>query len=138
MDTLWFDGWTPSSSGSTAGASIGLAALALFARFLLALRANLERSWRLQAHTETFEVPFGPNGIAAPVPYLQRQSSSDSTSTKQLEGQQQQIESATGPTFVRAGRLVPKFVLSRELTRAGLAMVLSFIGYLLMLAVCPI
>lgn len=45
-DTLWFMGWVPLTAGATFGACIGLFVLALVDRWLAAIRATAERSWR--------------------------------------------------------------------------------------------
>ncbi|KAJ6580075.1 CTR copper uptake transporter [Mycena vulgaris] len=45
-DTLWFAGWVPQSAGAMAGACIGLFILALFDRWLAAVRAMMELHWR--------------------------------------------------------------------------------------------
>ncbi|SGY61851.1 BQ5605_C007g04612 [Microbotryum silenes-dioicae] len=42
---LWFDGWIPTSSASTARACIGLALLAILSRFLAAVRTSCEANW---------------------------------------------------------------------------------------------
>ncbi|KAF8956846.1 CTR copper uptake transporter [Flammula alnicola] len=49
-DTLWFLGWVPQTKGAMVGACIGLFLLALVDRWLAAIRATAERSWRQRAH----------------------------------------------------------------------------------------
>ncbi|KAK7042004.1 CTR copper uptake transporter [Favolaschia claudopus] len=44
-DTLWFSALTPSSSGAVAGACIALLLLAIFDRYLAAVRATLAARW---------------------------------------------------------------------------------------------
>jgi copper transporter 1 len=45
-DNLLFQSWHPTSKGAIAGASIGLLFLALFERWLAAMRVVLEARWR--------------------------------------------------------------------------------------------
>ncbi|KAJ6607676.1 Ctr copper transporter family-domain-containing protein [Mycena sp. CBHHK59/15] len=48
-DTLWFAGWTPSTSGALAGVCIGLFLLAIVDRFVAAVRPIMEMHWRADA-----------------------------------------------------------------------------------------
>jgi len=44
-DILWFNGWVPQSKGAMAGTCIGLFLLAIFDRWLAAMRAVAEVYW---------------------------------------------------------------------------------------------
>ena len=44
-DTLWFQGWVLQSTGAVAGACIGLFLLAIFSRWLDAMRSVAEIHW---------------------------------------------------------------------------------------------
>jgi len=46
QDPLWFQAWSPTSSGAIVGACIGLALLAMFSRLLVGIRGVLEAEWR--------------------------------------------------------------------------------------------
>lgn len=136
----------PTTSGATAGAALGLAALSIFYRFTMAFRATLERSWRLQLCEDRIAVSIGSNGLVVPVLRRSANSSSSSSSEDLYKGGavEQQLSSAVpsgSPTqhkeaFLAARRLAPPFALNREVTRGVLQAFTSFIGYLLMLAVC--
>lgn len=136
-DTLWFSGWMPTSSGATAGAALGLAALSIFYRFVIAFRATLERSWRLQLTHDRVEVSLGSNGMVVPV--LRRGGSPSGSSDELIKDAEAEELPALHRTpkkaFIAARRLAPPFAFSRELTRGVLQAFSSFIGYLLMLAV---
>jgi copper transporter 1 len=46
---LWFDGWTPTSGGTTFAACLGLFLLAYFSRLLGAFRRGCDRAWAQRA-----------------------------------------------------------------------------------------
>ncbi|KAF9446920.1 Ctr copper transporter [Macrolepiota fuliginosa MF-IS2] len=48
-DVLWFQGWVPQSHGAMAGTCIGIFLLALFDRWLAAMRAAAEVYWGKRA-----------------------------------------------------------------------------------------
>lgn len=52
-DSLFFQSWGPSSSGAIAGACIGLAFLAIFERWVAAIRGVLESHWRRRYEDHT-------------------------------------------------------------------------------------
>lgn len=43
---LWFESWMPNSAGATVGVCIALVMLAVFERYLMALRGACDVSWR--------------------------------------------------------------------------------------------
>lgn len=53
-DILWFEGWVPQSKGATAGACIGLFMLAIFDRWVSAMRSAAEVHWE-----EEYVLSFG-------------------------------------------------------------------------------
>lgn len=57
-DTLWFMGWVPLTAGATFGACIGLFVLALVDRWLAAIRATAERSWRQRCVPHALGIHF--------------------------------------------------------------------------------
>ena len=61
-DTLWFQGWVLQSTAATAGACIGLFLLAIFSRWLDAMRSVAETAWhvpRLPLSFTSAQIPRG-------------------------------------------------------------------------------
>ena len=131
VDTLWFSGWLPTSRGATAGAALGLFALAVLHRFLAASRLLLEQSWRLQ---DVAVVPA--NATSAPMLSRDSQSSADTASADEKDRSLGFPPTSAAVLPVNATmRLKPNFILGREMMRGLLAMLGTGIGYFLMLAV---
>ncbi|KAF8705620.1 hypothetical protein AX14_013884 [Amanita brunnescens Koide BX004] len=114
-DTLWFQGWTPSSPGAMVGACIGLFLLAIFDRWLAAGRATAEKAWRERAQLaaiarvdlskETVDVKPG----------------ADSPVLRALS--------------LRSGLHVPPFIITQDLARGALHTLQTALLYVFMLAV---
>ncbi|KAJ8457420.1 hypothetical protein ONZ45_g18317 [Pleurotus djamor] len=112
-DTLWFEGWTPTSAGAVVGACFGLFFLAVFERFIAAMKGLSEAHWKViktQRQAQTDKRYLGGKG------------DSESQQSTQLR------------SFLDLRRL-PAFSLSRDLSRAVLHAAQVTLAYLLMLAV---
>jgi copper transporter 1 len=127
-DVLWFDGWQPTSAGATVGVTIALFCLAAFSRLFAAIRTGVEVAWCQSALDDN---------CAAPPTIALDQRSSTSSSEKDHEmsvlnksGDAQVVPAPRPPSR----RLVPKFMLGRELARGAMQMFQAFLGFMLMLA----
>jgi len=116
---LWFTSWTPTSAGATAGASIGLFFLAIFARLLSAVRSSAEQSW-----AETLAL----RRQAIRLDLIEDKSFGKGSSTPSTINDRP-------PTVADKFKQAPPFLWSIDAPRAALFGVQAFVGYLLMLAV---
>ncbi|SCV71527.1 BQ2448_3115 [Microbotryum intermedium] len=133
---LWFDGWIPTGSSSTAGACVGLALLAIFSRFLAAVRTSCEANWtqsimrqRLAQHRPLVDATLLNTVSMTP-------SGSD------LDGDSDPADRARARTQSDLIDLLHKFhsspapfTPSIDLPRTVIFTLQAFIGYLLMLAI---
>jgi len=108
---LWFETWMPVTAGSTFGACVGLAALAILGRLLGAVRAQAARAWHARAE----------GMLALEV------AGSDSSSV----GKDSQATGNLGTTKVATRAGIP-FIWAQELPRGILATLHVGIGYFLM------
>ncbi|EIN13571.1 hypothetical protein PUNSTDRAFT_79204 [Punctularia strigosozonata HHB-11173 SS5] len=115
-DALFFKAWTPSSAGALAGASIGLFFLAVFERWLAAMRGVLAIHWHKRALQMMSEStgPSQPSGN---------------------EGAPKGNESSSSLSRKGRARRAPAFIASHDLPRGAIFAVQALVGYLLMLAV---
>lgn len=118
-DTIWFNGWAPSSAGAVAGAAIGLFLLAIVERWLAAMRAVMEAWAKKQLEAAIAAHLSRPTTIADKV-------SEEGHSTVEVNLLVEQR--------LRARTSAP-FMLSHDLSRGVLHAVHTAIQYALMLAV---
>ncbi|KDE09480.1 hypothetical protein MVLG_00381 [Microbotryum lychnidis-dioicae p1A1 Lamole] len=134
---LWFDGWIPTSSASTAGACIGLALLAILSRFLAAVRTSCEANWtqsilrqRMAQHQPLVDatllntVPTMPSGGS------DRGAASDPSNKAQASNR-----SELGDLLHKFHSSPAPFTPLIDLPRTVIFTLQAFIGYLLMLAI---
>lgn len=125
---LWFSGWTPTSSSSTAGACIGLFFLALFSRLLAVLHTAASDAWS-NAHVLARESARIALPDDLPSPSL---ASSPSSSNPSFEKPQLVRKDPRAKHHLAQA---PPFVPSIDIPRAMLFAFQSFVSYMLMLAV---
>lgn len=139
---LWFSGWTPTSPGSTFGACLGLAFLAILSRFLSAVKVCAEIAWAKSLHERSrrrqgaialssqpeLEPKTGEEEEVAPA-YMR---------TSELAAGQSSSSRSPSPRLAGAVPTMPfspPFSLAIDLPRSVLFGLQAFISYLLMLAV---
>ena len=134
-DNLWFLGWAPRTAGAMAGTCIGLFMLALAERWLSAMRAVMEGHWRTR---------FGPSSLPYAVLMYSLYSaqivlanklniSSVATSEECDKLSPSSKNSQPPPATLR--RRVPPFVLSYDVPRGIMRVIIASINFLFMLAV---
>lgn len=148
-DTLWFQGWTPSSPGAMVGACIGLFLLAIFDRWLAAGRATAEKAWRerwvrtlcfcsfrlsrvwghphRRRNTDFLPLIFTSAQLAA----MARLDLSKESVDQKLVAHPPVLKALS----LRGGLHVPPFNLSQDLARGALHTIQTALTYVLMLAV---
>lgn len=120
--TLWFSGWTPSGSGATFGVCVGLFCIAIVARLLAAFGALIDSArWHQTMHMCE---PDCDSSRAQIMVGDHEKSSSANTLNRSA------FNSSTNPR-----RMIPPFSLKYDGAKGLLALIHSFIIYLLMLAV---
>ncbi|KAI0932458.1 hypothetical protein AcW2_001085 [Taiwanofungus camphoratus] len=131
-DNLLFKAWTPSSHGAIAGACIGLVVLAIFERFIGALRGLCQMYWRRRALAITSKT----------VPLASSISSTPSQEKSQTDIEEVNVNTladrlpADGSVSVqRLRRTIAPFILAHDLPRGALYAFQAFLAYTLMLAV---
>lgn len=120
-DTLWFDGWTPTSAGATFGVCVGLVFIAAISRLLAAIRRSADVSWRLAALARRQAV-YTATALDTP------------SSTKAASAGHVESQSSSVVVLQRNAAAAPPFVASYDIPRGVMQMVQAFISYLLMLA----
>lgn len=118
LSNLWFQGWTPTTAGSTIGAAFGLFFLAIFSRALAAFSTLAEIGWAESLNRQ------------AQLTRLQSRNSTQGSLSKESS-----TTISLPPPSASGIRRSTAFTLGIDLPRALLFMVQAFIGYLLMLAV---
>ena len=121
-DTLWFDGWTPTSAGATFGACVGLFFIAAISRLLAAIRRSADVSWRIAALARRQAV-YAATALDTP-------SLTKAASAGYVESQ----SSSVVVTPQRVAAAAPPFVAGYDIPRGIMQMVQAFMSYLLMLA----
>jgi len=129
-DNLLFKTWTPSSHGAIAGACIGLVALAIFERWIAAMRGILSAHWRRRAFAFTTPLRTSDSGTSTPA-----------QDKKAQEIQEVNINSLSseypGPvfSFQRSPRSIEPFLLAHDVPRGALYAFQALLAYALMLSV---
>lgn len=128
-DTIWFEGWAPSSPGAIAAATIGLFLLAIVERWLSAMRTVMEAWWKQKAEAV----------VAARLVGLRPPASEKSVECGGSEASLAAVASppVSGAAALRLAsiRTSAPFILSHDLSRGVLHAMQSAISYALMLAV---
>ncbi|KAF8636060.1 hypothetical protein AX17_003825 [Amanita inopinata Kibby_2008] len=114
-DTLWFQGWVPSSAGAIVGACIALFLLGVFERWIVAGRAVAERAWDRSAQ----------------LAMLERLNRSKDAAEKD------KIYTVWNNLSLR-GRYIPPFIPAHDIARGILHAVQTTINFLFMLAVMQV
>ncbi|KAI9430453.1 CTR copper uptake transporter [Lactarius indigo] len=107
-DNLWFLGWAPRTAGAMFGTCIGLFMLAIAERWLSAMRAVMEMHWRTRAQIVRAN-NFNTSSVAT--------------------------SKSSQPSYDTFRRRIPPFILSYDVPRGIMRMVLASINFLFMLAV---
>ncbi|KAF8641218.1 hypothetical protein AX17_000852 [Amanita inopinata Kibby_2008] len=121
-DFLIFKAWMPSSAGAIAGASIGLACLAVIDRWLAAVRATLDAYWTRRALRSTSQNDCHGGSCAAIEP-----------SINSLEKVGEIPAQVTIRTVVL--HTVPPFIPSHDIPRGVIHGIQALVAYLLMIGV---
>lgn len=133
---LWFNGWTPTSGGTTFAACLGLFLLALFSRLLGALRRGCDRAWSRRS-AELLAIRYGTTlQQAFIVPELRREDT---------PGEEGEGEKKPSMALASSGVLVPRthglsfrssapFIAAHDVPRGVLSAFQAFLGFMLMLA----
>ncbi|PCH33438.1 hypothetical protein WOLCODRAFT_64030 [Wolfiporia cocos MD-104 SS10] len=130
-DNLLFKTWAPSSHGAIAGACIGLAFLAIFERWISAMRAVLTAHWR----ERTLIIMRGGCHEADSSPSIPSQ---EKASPDVEEVNVNSLSSKyAGPavSFRRSPRTVAPFIVAHDLPRGILYAFQALLAYALMLSV---
>ncbi|OJT12575.1 hypothetical protein TRAPUB_10816 [Trametes pubescens] len=129
-DNLLFATWHPSSKGAIAGACVGLALLALFERWVNAMRGAAEAYWGRRA--------LALMSDNKPEPSCHSPSASaeakGSGSVEELKISELPSQDSTTRQR-RARRTLPPFILSHDVPRGALYAFQALLTYALMLAV---
>ncbi|KAI0343900.1 Ctr copper transporter [Trametopsis cervina] len=131
-DNLLFKSLHPSSKGAIAGACIVLVLIAVFQRWVAAMKGVLEAHWArrvLVLSSPTTKADAGPTPAATPAKEEDR-ANIDVKSLRSSTSEQRSLIS-TG----RAGRRSPPFIASHDIPRGAIFAVQALLTYLLMLAV---
>ncbi|KAL5534321.1 hypothetical protein ACEPAG_783 [Sanghuangporus baumii] len=113
-DNLFFKDIAPSSKGAIAGAAIILFFLAVFERYIVAMRSVMEARWRERARA-----------LVQSQVYLQKNPSADSKTS----------QASLPPPSVSRRRIIPPFIWSHDISRGAMHTLQSFLHFALMLAV---
>ncbi|PPQ75011.1 hypothetical protein CVT24_010395 [Panaeolus cyanescens] len=117
-DTIWFEGWVPTSPGAIGGTCVGMFLLALVERWLSAMRGMAELYWRNRARIEH------ANRLNA-------------VSTKEADRDSLAHAHRRGSPMMNALRLrsIPPFVWSHDIARGVMHAAQAALGFLMMLTV---
>ncbi|GLB36371.1 putative GPI anchored protein [Lyophyllum shimeji] len=135
-DYLLFEAWKPTSGGAIAGACIGLVCLAIFERWIAAIRGILDNYWRRKGLALASRAA-DLSGVSSPSP------SNEISEEKALylkpgspDGAEQlAVPRAVRPTTSAPIRTIPPFILMHDLPRGFLHGFQALLSYALMLAV---
>ncbi|SCZ89199.1 BZ3500_MvSof-1268-A1-R1_Chr1-1g01023 [Microbotryum saponariae] len=142
---LWFDGWIPTTSASTAGACIGLALLAILSRFLATVRTSCEANWtqsilrqRLAQHQPLVDATLLNTVPTMPSRKGELDVASDPSDKAQARSELADLlhkfHSSPAP-FTPSIDLPRTAIFAIELLVFRTTQLQAFIGYLLMLAI---
>jgi solute carrier family 31 (copper transporter), member 1 len=130
-DALFFKSWTPSSAGALAGASIGLFLLAVFERWLAAMRGAMNLHWHRRLVTAKSTTRLCLPSVARALQVIVEASN---TSTA-VGSEEDKASAGSSSSRKRRVRRVMPFIPSHDLPRGAVFAFQALIGYLLMLAV---
>lgn len=137
---LWFESWQPTNAGSTFGACLGLAGVAVLFRLLGAIRAQAERAWAQRAEG-ALRIEYEGIANGASTPGLKEDVKVLESAPLQPDGAgDRRVASSAGLAAakkaardaVRNGGI--PFVWSQELSRALITTVWVGVGYFLMVS----
>ncbi|KAH9890910.1 Ctr copper transporter [Cubamyces lactineus] len=127
-DNLLFQTWHPSSHGAIAGACLGLVVLAVFERWVDAMRGVAEDHWRCSARASMMHDKPNETCHSQDLPVIQDK-------TVSVEEMNVRAPVADKPRQARGPRTIPPFIASHDIPRGALYAFQALLMYALMLAV---
>ena len=146
-DNLLFEAWHPSSPGAIAGACIGLALLAIFERWISAVRGMLDVKWRKRfvpssQHLGNVLTGHAVSALAvmSSTSRTDRPSSDEGTDTSKCHSAIEEVDagpslSTSSPPPHRGTRSYPPFIASHDIPRGAIFAFQALLYYILMLVV---